>query len=851
MNDIKEKIEAGVKLTRDEARIMNKFSSEYGSIMIESSLDSEHFINRLVNRNASLAEKVVYKIEQMKEALRSRTDERAMAERKRLIKAENLYLKAARAAGNHRLENYILSRISEEDEKEVDSEAERIKYSYAGEKAKNADRLKLSTAEQMLESGVDAETVRKETGWFKGYDGKWRFEIDDSEFEVAFNGKFSRNPKIKRYAELVEKVYFLDTATQQEQEELSLLDKKIGNKSIVPDKLGDLIKHPTLFEAYPELADIDIYFNETEKTASYHPGFKEISIPKSLKRDIENFKRTLMHEIQHAIQDIEGFAGGSNPDMFNDTEKQSAFEQYRNTAGEIEARDVANRANMTAEQRKNTRSDIDRTDAVNIESEYAESVDTTDKGVPVVVVNDDITRYAHNDKTLVKLVKASIGKMPYVALGRQKIKFLKDTKGEVTYSKYTQWLRRNMPNVYKDKMRLFGHPSEIIIATTNYVNEAPKHPRNDDIVDFARGEVLIDISGRKYKAEVIIGFTNKGECELHNVENLTPTTFEYKKRDALSTISHSGEHLQKRSSLGNSISDSEQKINPSDENFSKNFSNDGKTGENEAKKGEIIGNMSRKSSDNKKTAVTNINDENMHVTGENNNDFAGFDNTNDTNKKIKAGMSEEERYEILKNRHLVNVKSISALSSELKKKIPELSSWEDVNKYLGSEKRRIIKNLANEFGAIQKEYFNEDVALSFYFSINNFEETYKKQEKNFEQFAKMFSVFNSVVESAVGVEVHNRTDYKFDATLDNMFVLVSAYQDGDYIVPVKLEIKKFKDKQNTLYVAVALNKIKKTEVWKQGNTINGVTQNSRSANISIAKIFEKINPSDEFLGKFK
>ena len=573
---------------------MNKFSSEYGSIMIESSLDSEHFINRLVNRNASLAEKVVYKIEQMKEALRSRTDERARAERKRLIKAENLYLKAARAAGNHRLENYILSRLSEEDEKEVDSEAERIKYSYAGEKAKNADRLKLSTAEQMLESGVDAETVRKETGWFKGYDGKWRFEIDDSELEVAFNGKFSRNPKIKRYAELVEKVYFLDTATQQEQEELSLLDKKIGNKSIVPDKLGDLIKHPTLFEAYPELADIDIYFNETEKTASYHPGFKEISIPKSLKRDIENFKRTLIHEIQHAIQDIEGFAGGSNPDMFNDTEKQSAFEQYRNTAGEIEARDVANRVNMTAEQRKNTRPDIDRTDAVIIESEYAESVDTTDKGVPVVVVNDDITRYAHNDKTLVKLVKASIGKMPYVALGRQKIKFLKDTKREVTYSKYTQWLRRNMPNVYKDKMRLFGHPSEIIIATTNYVNEAPKHPRNDDIVDFARGEVLIDISGRKYKAEVIIGFTNKGECELHDVENLTPTTFKYKKRDALSTISHSGEHLQKRSSLGNSISDSEQKINPSDENFSENFSNDGKIGEIEAKKGEIEIPYSRK-----------------------------------------------------------------------------------------------------------------------------------------------------------------------------------------------------------------------------------------------------------------
>ena len=41
-----------------------------------------------------------------------------------------------------------------------------------------------------------------------------------------------------------------------------------------------------------------------------------------------------------------------------------------------------------------------------------------------------------------------------------------------------------------------------------------------------------------------------------------------------------------------------------------------------------------------------------------------------------------------------------------------------------------------------------------------------------------------------------------------------------------------------------------TEVWKQGNTKNGVTQNSRSVNISIAKIFEIINPSDKSFVKY-
>lgn len=73
-----------------------------------------------------------------------------------------------------------------------------------------------------------------------------------------------------------------------------------------------------------------------------------------------------------------------------------------------------------------------------------------------------------------------------------------------------------------------------------------------------------------------------------------------------------------------------------------------------------------------------------------------------------------------------------------------------------------------------------------------------------------------------------------------MYVLINAFKDGKYIVPVKLEIKEFKDKVNTLYVAVALEKVKATEVSGQGNTENGVTQNSRSvANISIAQLFKK------------
>ena len=192
------------------------------------------------------------------------------------------------------------------------------RYSFAGENAKTADKMKLGTARDMLENGVDSETVRKETGWFKGYDGKWRFEIDDSDVEIAFNGKFSRDPKIKRYAELVEKVYFIADATVAEQNELAALDKELENQKIEPVKLGDMIKHTVLFEAYPQLAEIDIRFLDGlgSTNGMWDAQLNEIVLAKSLKMDKKRAIKTLLHEIQHAIQYHEGFTYGASPEYW-------------------------------------------------------------------------------------------------------------------------------------------------------------------------------------------------------------------------------------------------------------------------------------------------------------------------------------------------------------------------------------------------------------------------------------------------------------------------------------------------------------------------------------------------------
>ena len=61
------------------------------------------------------------------------------------------------------------------------------KYTFAGKNASTANTGLLQKAKNMLEDGESREIVLKETGWFKGADGKWRFEIDDSKSIFRFD----------------------------------------------------------------------------------------------------------------------------------------------------------------------------------------------------------------------------------------------------------------------------------------------------------------------------------------------------------------------------------------------------------------------------------------------------------------------------------------------------------------------------------------------------------------------------------------------------------------------------------------------------------------------------------------
>ena len=252
------------------------------------------------------------------------------------------------------------------------AESAETKFSFAGEKSATADTSLLQKAMQLDEEGRSSEDIRRETGWFKGYDGQWRYEIDDLDAHLI------ENPKLERHTD-GEEVYFTG-------------------------KLSDILDHGELFTAYPELRNINVIIQSTEpgvegiyqRNSNYitlstelfkrhtkeytdyleggrkaeierieqTPEYREYNkffeddaygdtdaaewlklekeaMNKFFSSDLgkryhelvwgndgftgrkfelgwsKNAKAVLMHELQHAIQGIEGFAGGSSVESWS------------------------------------------------------------------------------------------------------------------------------------------------------------------------------------------------------------------------------------------------------------------------------------------------------------------------------------------------------------------------------------------------------------------------------------------------------------------------------------------------------------------------------------------------------
>lgn len=161
-----------------------------------------------------------------------------------------------------------------------------VLYSFAGVTAATMDPWAQETARALLEAGVAVETVRQQTGWFKGPDEKWRFEISDDAAAIK------------------------PVCSWKSKAESGALT------------LGEFVDHPALFAAYPLLERMPITFElMTGARASLFCGEMRLDAGTFKIDDLDgacgifarhSLLKTVLHEVQHALQAAEGFATGGN-----------------------------------------------------------------------------------------------------------------------------------------------------------------------------------------------------------------------------------------------------------------------------------------------------------------------------------------------------------------------------------------------------------------------------------------------------------------------------------------------------------------------------------------------------------
>jgi hypothetical protein len=169
-----------------------------------------------------------------------------------------------------------------------------VLFSYAGEQAienlpeerRQFMRDSLDTAKAMAAAGKNSEEIRAVTGWFPGkYDGKMRWEVPDE-------------------------------------------GARLRNTTADWNPLENWLDHPELFKAYPKSRNIPVRLDSSLKSGGVFAG-NGIRIHPDASDGVLNI---LLHEVQHWIQEQEGFATGSSPaaELANLPRDQEVAEVARN-----------------------------------------------------------------------------------------------------------------------------------------------------------------------------------------------------------------------------------------------------------------------------------------------------------------------------------------------------------------------------------------------------------------------------------------------------------------------------------------------------------------------------------------
>lgn len=137
----------------------------------------------------------------------------------------------------------------------------------------------LDDAKRLEKEGKTPDEILMATGWTRGMDGNWKYSIIAPSSVLNLNMLFD-----------------------------------IANKDVVSYPMSMVLKYPELYRAYPKLADMEVIFTNSPNDAAWGSYSDEMITINTARGGVNtlNLQMILQHEIQHAIQHIEGWQPGGN-----------------------------------------------------------------------------------------------------------------------------------------------------------------------------------------------------------------------------------------------------------------------------------------------------------------------------------------------------------------------------------------------------------------------------------------------------------------------------------------------------------------------------------------------------------
>ena len=230
---------------------------------------------------------------------------------------------------------------------------EDVEASFLGQGAKKAALDMLGMAKKMEGSKVSPDEIWQKTGWGKGADDKWRFEVDDSQIELDIDAaKMSEHGfKTAKADELLKGENISSSYPGLLEKTTVSFNPRLEAQGQLRTMRGSELLGTDDFHSLQVKDSASKGRTKAEKIASYQKHIDEASKPEEIDRimkqydlsredaikqkdediaDLKEFigeaqddpfflqdtKSTITHEGQHIIQGEEGFARGGSSDEF-------------------------------------------------------------------------------------------------------------------------------------------------------------------------------------------------------------------------------------------------------------------------------------------------------------------------------------------------------------------------------------------------------------------------------------------------------------------------------------------------------------------------------------------------------